>query len=522
MYPQPSYESILNPTDRSNVANGTSGKQFFLDKIWIQEAVGYRDHYNHHYVPNAISDSSVSNLVDDVVRHAGVPSQASLAVHASELFSMNMGSNPQDRLYIPNGWSEKRLRFLMKVREVDTSFNKESITFINGFTDHFGISSLTSQFHLDPKMTFYINSLVTVRQEQHQTPTGPQYYWNVDQAAQVINGRLVGVDPVTSAMTNVHLLRPSDVIMHYSQRQDEDLGMGSWLKIDGRSSTANGAISHFNNMGNNLSSTYLSRILDPVLAGFSQHGSRPGIGGLDSAMLSLAQRDEFNLQHSAFLRFMARHTGTPLTTNFTMGQMETLDPTISQRVVYIPLDPRSIQTTSSMNMDTQGWNYQGYETQIASKLVSIIPSLFWENFATSGSFSLTNRTPNHLPTIAWQYLQFIAPTGLPSFHQKLENQLLTSVLTDITKNNLITVNLDIFVDTSSDIRLTIQVENNPPMGFASPAFGSGLFAPVFTSNEAVVNGITQGFTYLFDGLQTIRAESLQRQKAANTINFNAI
>ena len=497
----------------------TMNSRFFLEFINIQETPGYQAHYNHHYQPSMANDAVVANFVEDIARARGAPGNNVMALHASQMFGLNMATNSNDRIYIPEGWGSKRMKFLMLVREESIEFKKTLMTYINGFTDHYGISTGHGQTSIDPNMKFYINSLVTLAEESHSTPTGVQKFWNVVRATQVVDGSLVSLDHTGSTASNVHLLRPSDIISGLSGRSEAETGFSNWMTVDGRTETTGGLNSHFNNMANNIPTSYLTRLITPVLSSASGMTQRPGIGGMASSMAEVAQRSEFSIQDSSFLRYMSRQTGVPLTTQFTLSMLSRLDPTIGQRTKHFPIVQNNYMQMHAMSMDSTPWNYVGVETEIATKLVSTIPSLLWENFANNASFSITNASPGHIPIFKWEFLQFITPTGLPVFQDKLRAAIENVILIDITKNNRFIVDVQIFVDVGGEIHLNISVDGQAHKRFTSPAFGCGILNPIHTNNANMANDIVNGFGMMVDGVIAYRGTERTLNSTARNFNF---
>lgn len=505
---------------QANVANETASTKFFLEFVQLQETPEYLDHYNRHYIPSANTDGAIGDLAEDVARARGVPGASVLAGHASNIFGLNMAGGLADRIHVPGGWGSKRMKFLMLVREEDLQFRQTRMTYINGFTDHFGISTIHGGTSIDENMVFYINSLVTLKEENHVNPeTGMgQKYWNVVQATQVVDGQLVGMDP-SGRMNDVSMLRPSDLIAGFSSMTEQDVGISGWFTVDGQRGNAGGAVSQFNNMSNNLPTSYLNRLLTPIVNGLSGVGARPGIGGLSSSMSGIASQNEFTLNNCAFLRYMSKSTGMPLTTRFDMRMLSKLDATIGQRTKHFPIQQASYANINAMSLDSTPWSYAGIETEIATKLVAIIPSLMWECFAQSASFSFTNATPNHFPLLSFDYLQWITPTGLPGFQTKLENAILNSILVDITRHNQFTVSVKVFVDVSGEIRLEVSYEGQKPVSYTSPAFGCGILNPVHTNNQTVANNVVSGFGKIVDAIQTVRSSEMSGSAFPSNFNF---
>lgn len=491
---------------QAQIANETTTKKFYLEWIQLQEAPEYLDHYNRHYIPSSQTDGALSDLAIDVARAKGVPSAPVLAVHASQLFDINMSPNQADIQYIPGGFRHKRLKFLMLVREEDIQFGKTHVTYVNGFTDHYGLSLVGGGTSINEDMVFYINSLVTLAEEFHVSPeTGVQQrMWNVVQATQVVDGQLVGMDPTGTQMHNVNLLRPADLITSFAGRSDVDTGVSGWFTVDGTRTNAGGAMSHFNNMANNLPSSYLDRLLKPILGGLQGVGGRPGIGGLASSMNQLAGQTEFSLVNCAFLRYMAHSTGMPLSARFTMNQLNRLDNTISQRTKHFPIKQADFNNLNAMSIDSTPWNYVSPATKIATKLVSTIPSLMWENFAISAAFSVTNATPGRMVVFKWEWLQFITPTGLPGFQQRFENNVINTVMPDITRGGQEVVSLRIFVDTSGEIITDVSYEGQKSLKFTSPAFAAGILNPIHTNNDKVADNVVNGFGAMVDAIKAVR------------------
>lgn len=515
-------QGLHNYIQQGGKANETASKRFTLEFLQLQETPEYLDHYNRHYQPQQNQDAPIGELIEDVIRAGTVPAADVLAVHAPNILGLSGNLMSQDRIYIPGGWRSKRLKFLMLVREEDIQFGKVEMTYICGFTDHYGIKPaiMHGNTTIDEDMTFYINAMVTLSEAIHQQPDGSSArFWNVVRATQVVDGQLVGLDPTGTSMSNVHLLRPQDVITGLSQTTDHDMGAGSWMTIDGRTTTSGGVTSHFNNMANNMPSSYLGRLLTPVMQGMNGLGSNPGIGGLNSTMLQAATRSEFSLANCSFLRYMSRHTGVPIATRFSLKQLSKLDPTIGQRTTHFPIKAQDYANINAASIDSTPWNYAGIETEIAAKLISVLPSLTWEHFIQTGSFSLTNRTPQNMPLVGWSFLQFLTPTPLPGFQKSFETALMYRVLPDLTRNNLFTVDIDAFVDTTGDVRLNISFEGGKHKPFSSGSFTCGINNPIHTNSVDTANNIIKGFGKMVDGVMALRGTETTLLNNSSNFNF---
>ena len=73
---------------------------------------------------------------------------------------VNIQYKPTGQANIPNGWREKRFRFIMVV-ESDTMEGTKRFAYIQGFTEYPGV---TTSGIIDPNMVFYVNSVTNVTQ----------------------------------------------------------------------------------------------------------------------------------------------------------------------------------------------------------------------------------------------------------------------------------------------------------------------------------------------------------------------
>ena len=152
----------------------------------LQETVAQRLEYSNTHQPGGAMNINGSIF-------AGIASQI-----------VAPSANPHGNINIPNGWSERRIRFIMEIH-ASLEGGSTQIFYLQGFTNYIGVGNSGA---VDPRMEFVVNSFVRVTRSSQYTPVGLMPVDTVTQQAQIINGQIINQNiPGQQYFT----MRPGDV-----------------------------------------------------------------------------------------------------------------------------------------------------------------------------------------------------------------------------------------------------------------------------------------------------------------------
>lgn len=145
--------------------NFIGSHRFEVKKLLLQETGTYNQMYNRPYEVDT-QGGMLENAISRLEQAKGGLSGSGLSGIGSMLLrpSASVMQGVSD-VYIPNGWSERRLRFVMEV-EVTSKTGSTSIFYFQGFSEYVGVSM---QGSIDPRMRL-------LRQQLHPGRSLPSEY----------------------------------------------------------------------------------------------------------------------------------------------------------------------------------------------------------------------------------------------------------------------------------------------------------------------------------------------------------
>ena len=473
------------------VYNNPNGKLegFSVVKLLIMETGSYNDQFIRPYTMDVRQEHI--DAVNNVVGDSPSVTPASLAGVASSFFKI--AAVPEKVAKIANGWGTKRCRYLMEI-----AYNRGGMRtheLIAGYTEHHGISTLTSAAHVDPDLMFFINTVTVVRMDA----VPPAIYGNVPaKSPRVVNTSHVLSDHQSAAFKpsmplndRIFDLRPQDVV-NTLQASSVLHNYNPDNVIDGVSILSNApklsARSHC------IPSSYTSKILTAFQ--LSQE-TNMGIASESLNELHGLVRDPA-IDHGGFVGKLRNLAGVAVAA-FSYKDLCKLDPTIDQRKIYV----KAKQIHNAGN--TEYWQGANITTQYASILAQTIPSIMSEVGLTTISFRATNVTSTGTTVddgfviVSGQTFATGADLARPAELFKL--RLKREVLDDLTFNNQISFTLLAEVDLVGDTRIQLSVNNEPLTPYCVPSFADASFSPMVTSNPTHPANVGYQLGVLLEGLQ---------------------
>ena len=457
-------------------------------KMFLQETGTYNPMYARPYKVDT-SSGQLDTVMNRLNQQVGAVSGEAFAGAASNLLSPVANVNENNLAVIPNGWNDRRIRFVLEVH-VTTRTGSTSIYYFQGFTSHAGVSMHGT---VDPSMRFYVNSYIRVGRFQQQTPLGVQLVDVVQESAQVLNGQLL-----YTGGNEVHRLRPSDLFAGIQQNHLQAANYGD--VIDTRTISSRGQESFGNRRTNNMPGNYLASVMNSY--NHAQQLSHFGQG--NDNILARAQSTELGQEsmpeENAVLRTLASIQGRRTTVDFSLNDLTAMDPNTP---TVTKMSSMSVAARSELHStgQTAYWNDSTRETVFATQLGNAIPALMMEHFISKLTFSASNKMG-----MGQSVCQELAATSLTNadmtrYISRLMARIKNEVLFDLSFANQDPYDLVMDVDLLGQTTIDLQMYNNPFVRFSIPSFGDSLISPVYTRDFNQFTGLTNDVEHITNYLK---------------------
>jgi len=445
--------------------------------IVVDTEMPYKPCYQRTYDINV--NHGTLNQLENALSGAGVKtgrpiSESLLLANAPDI--MNIAAAPGKQILIPNGWDTKRFRWVMLA--IETLDSDTLYHYIQGYTDH---SEVSFNRNLDPRTTFYINTITTIKKTEDFTRPGV-YDYQLMSTYNVITDVMgsSGFQPANITDRD-SLIRPQDVYDTLSQQAiAHEHGIPD--SIDGSSIIAPGMATTSRKSNNNPIS-HLTATLNAGVRGklLSRSSSDPASLYCEAS----GSLTEWSIARNGFISALYKATGIVSSTSFTLADIEQLSPGIK-------LDVFTNQQVKAVNAPGFGTSYEtesdlhgmDITTSVALTAMNVINGYAAESFLRVAGISLSvvNGVANVLPTAAPQFLLPIPDVRLQEmlieqFRIKVE----THASAMLTQNYSYDLELHYFMDMYTDTLIRLSINHGYEQVFRLATFADSLFTPVITS-----------------------------------------
>lgn len=398
----------------------------------------------------------------------------------------------ESELVIPNGWTEKRLRFMMEVTFSNYAGGMVREVIL-GYTD---VPGITVSNAVDPYMEFYVNSTTQTREIVEQTPFGAQTHVSAFDSSHILVDNGYGGIHSNNKTTR---MRPEDV---YAVMGRNHLDTNAGDIYDTRTSLSNQAVK--SSRSNGLAANYAAKILDSYNGAnntcndFGQSTEAKYQTARVAAADPVAQQD-------MFLSAIASIRQSPIIGNtFRMADLRMLDPNVDNVTRNAVVG--ATQQQSHYAGQTMDWSGGDRTTQVATILSHSIPSLLMDLALTKISFTSENRhRPDGQPLTVIQNLRSFSTGDLQRYGDNFIYRFEMEVLRDITYNNQIGYEIEMHVDLLGESFIRIALDGGGVYDYVTPSFSDAQMVPVLTNNAALVKNLSSDFEVLFENLNDAHA-----------------
>jgi hypothetical protein len=469
--------------------------QIFVANMLIQETGTFNQLYARPYAAHTTNESLeiLSRRLESTMY--GDPSSR---VMGSLIAGISSGLVMPDaswerRLSIPNGWNERRLRFIMEVH-VQAAFNTQ-VYYLQGYSDHVGVSATG---FIDPQMPFFINSYVRVGRSTDYTNVGMTVD-RVSEMAQVINGQFHITDAISG---QVFTLRPEDLMVGIQSNYFNDAfassgnpSVGNMLDTRTRGLPSTVRSNRSNSIPSNFIANYISGYRRAA------YSAEFGRGDEDVYTRTIQDLHEPSPYENPFIRALSQVTGIPNTTTFTMSDLVSIDPDAvsSGRVSYQPArDVFQLHQTGQ----TEDWGGTNLKTQLATLLINSVSGLMIDCMLKSIALDTTTLTVDGQPYTRIINAQSFTNMNLSAHFVRFIERFNSEILPDVTYNGSFAIDAVIMIDLHGQSSIDISVDGDARIPYAAPSFCDSIFTPVVTTDANRYHDLVNGMEYITKAVES--------------------
>lgn len=493
--------------------------QASITKLLIFETGEYNQQWSRPYTTNF--DSHVLNQFHEQLNGVEHFSPAGLTGIAQSFIKPAAQVNMQtDGIPIPQGWGERRCRFMMIV-EYDGYLGTRMQQVLTGYTTHVGAMPSGGILHneaqllaVDHELLFFVNSSIQLQVKQEFGPGGRRESIAVAKNAHVLADNTFG-----SIFTPEHQerMRPTDLFAvmsrsHIHQLRDDQgniPGVGPRL-FDGRNANSNMAALSLR--GNVIPASYVARVLDNY-QNAAVTNNDPTKANTDFYTNARQYSNDGLVSNDEVLRMISDLRGEPIGNTFKFRDIVRLDPTIEHRV----MGRASGRTEKMQGLHQVGVTNEWYGrdpiTHAATIISQCTPGIMADlaltrfhfkmhnEMAVSGNYSSVDAQtwmsrPGYQPDMAILNCAGFGDQDLAPAMYAFEKRFWFEVMKDLCFDNQIRFMIEVNADLMGETVVNISLDGRQLEQFVTPSFADALLTPLVTKNHSHVVQVAEDFNEL--------------------------
>lgn len=463
--------------------------QLQIVKLLLQETGTYNDMFLRPY--QTTMDGQTLNGLVQAVTEASYNGQGRLdPATISGLASgfVTPSAVPEANISIANGWSEKRIRFILEIACKYTVGGEHKI-FVQGFTTFNGV---TTQGSIAPDMEFIINSMITVATTYMQTPMGVQPYEHVVDCSHLLadNSWTTGYQ-----QNQKRKMCPEDI---FSLMQINEMS-GSFAYDDFSTSSVHDTRTVLkndpikSNRKNSLATGYATKIIDGYRSSISDSSFQEN--EMDILNKSRATVAEGVAATDPFLSCVSQNSGYTMSNKFKFKDLVTIDPNVPSVVTFIVNGHTQLSQLHNTGQ-TATWNGSDRYTLAATVLSQAVPAIMMDLMISNITFTSTNYDIVRQANTAIINGGGFSNKDLTKNYEIFKQRLAIEIIKDLTFNHQLSYAFTMRVDLLGETWLSLSLEGGPTYDYVTPSFCDSLFAPVITYNPDTLTNVSHDFNQL--------------------------
>lgn len=466
--------------------NPRSVRSMRIAKVILQETGTYNPLFNRPYQThvNDVTMDETIRRIDEFDRQA-ITGKMLVGIAGNIL---KPSATPGSEIAIPNGWNERRIRFVIEVH-VEFSTGSTMLYYLQGYTDYPGV---TLQGAVAPDMQFIVNSIIGVSRTTIPTPAGMQTRDIVSESSQLLADNFGGYGGFQQQQFS---MRPQDVfngiqsqyLSSYTENPGNIMDTRSMIRREPLRSTRS----------NNVAASFMARVLDANQMGhqLSQYGQD------DRDILSQSRFHvaEPPIHENIVIRTLSEMTGSFAKNRFTFSEFERLDPNVCNVTNYHA--PGAMMQVSNhlpvhQTGATEYWTGSDIVTQTATVLSNAVPALMMDLLISNVTFMSTNHTIGCVQDTRLVNAISLSSADMRQNYEVFRRRVESELLFDLTFGNQEAYTLNMTCDMFGETWIELSFAGYPSTQFVVPSFCDTLYAPVVTSNKDSFDVLVNDFNTL--------------------------
>lgn len=451
--------------------------QFEVLQMLMIETARYDDMYLRPYVTNF--DQHISNQMIQATEHGTNVNPITLASSASAF--LQPSSIPVGMANIANGFSEKRLSFMLEIRDVNASgLHGNNRYILTGYTDHLGVVDATGKTHIDPNMAMYFNNMFLLRDTMIQTPMGRSMTTNLAQSRHILHNQ--GSGDYFQQVPKQFTMRPEDVMAVLDFDTNPIMAEFRGGNVYDSRSTLTGVTT--SDRRKEARPTYLN---DTIHAARSAEIQTDTYGNTDENSLWSSARDTLREETIANSKFFSILSGT---TNYhqqgcvSYRELANILPDLDHKAEVI-MSGAAQQSKEYLPGQGEAWTGSSLETIASTILQQLVPGIMTDCLMLEIGFRATNDTLNGQDDVViYHHRGFTSGIDYSKYMVYFIDRVKREILWDISKNGQMSYSVDCHINLLFDSNFNISINGQPFIYYASPAFCDGLYAPILSNDLA--------------------------------------
>lgn len=506
--------STLMPYTSQPVA----AKNITLEGFWLVQTGTYQAQYVRPLNTESPSPDTI-NYLNDVTRSGAHIDVANVGEVAGSV--VKPSAQVESQINIPNGWTSRRFRFMMKIRE-ESPFdpNGAQIRIFFGYTDNCDVSY--SQ-QLDPEMRIYFNAETQITYQPYPDPNAPggrSYFPRIVGSNQILSPLDFSDSPVQMGPGVIndgawYMTRPEDIYHMASAdlvkrsieaSQMYEGGIASNVQYETMlSPTQRQKYSHrydvspsryLTNVLKGYQHAYREAEMDPVMGDMSGEFGPDTVQMYGRASRYLSNDDIGSNSFFAILRDRCgfQELGYVTWRNLCGCFPETEDNTV------VSMDNGQSVRRVSMAEDSDYWRGNDDTNIAVSMLAQVVPAILMDNYMVGISFGVVNSLSPEEPftiDIHENSVGSIVP-GLNLIQpiNEFKRRLVMDVLNPVTYHGGKSIQLSMVCDLRGESIIDISLDGQEFKRFVAPTFSDSLFSPMITAQQDRLDTLSNDLSYI--------------------------
>lgn len=457
----------------------------------IHETGTYNEQYRRPYA-SQLTAQGLNQILENVEQSPTINTGIFSGL-SSQILSPT--STYESTLTIPNGWSERRFRFMLHL-EVAYKTGGTIQEIVTGWSET-PASTASLYGTLDPNTIFRVNATMHIRNQVMNTPLGAQTQSSVADCSHVLtDGNWSGIHTQEKQIT----MRPSDIFSKIivSGVENELSSEGSY-----DASTVLSNVAKKSKRTNGIATDYITDIVRSFTNADSQLGiGQDPMGAMDALSIAQSYSRENSAARDPFLDSMASLNNMTVTDVFSLADLSRLDPNAKNNTLYIKMGVTE-QGEAHVAGRTSHWGGSDIHTHVATILSNSVPSIMMANLITNVAFITTNTDlSGRMDTRVLEMNGFVNHMDMTqaatAFVAKLEHEILKEL-----HNNQIGFAIQMEVDLLGETKIVVNL-NGEQYDYVTPSFCDALFVPVITTNNFSANQLANDLGTLMTNISDFK------------------